>query len=72
MDLAMVKQEQGETLRKYMRRFFDKCATVVDVTDKEVIDLFQRRSLPPSHLRRLRSTPPQLHHPSQGHDHLLG
>jgi hypothetical protein len=25
-----------------MRRFFDKCATVVDVTDKEVIDLFQR------------------------------
>jgi hypothetical protein len=41
MELAMVKQEQGETLRKYMRRFFDKRATVVDVTDKEVIDLFQ-------------------------------
>jgi hypothetical protein len=41
MDLAMVKREQDETLRKYMRRFFDKCATVVDVTDKEVIDLFQ-------------------------------
>jgi hypothetical protein len=41
MDLAMVKQEQGETLRKYMRRLFDKRATVVDVTDKEVIDLFQ-------------------------------
>jgi hypothetical protein len=41
MDLAMVKQEQGETLRKHMRRFFDKRATVVDVTDKEVIDLFQ-------------------------------
>jgi hypothetical protein len=37
----MVKQEQGETLRKYMRRFFDKRATAVDVTDKEVIDLFQ-------------------------------
>jgi hypothetical protein len=37
MDLAMVKQEQGETLRKYMCRFFDKRATVVDVTDKEVI-----------------------------------
>jgi hypothetical protein len=36
----MVKQEQGETLRKYMRRFFDKCAMVVNVTDKEVIDLF--------------------------------
>jgi hypothetical protein len=41
MDLAMVKQEQGETLRKYMRRFLDKHATIVDVTDKEVIDLFQ-------------------------------
>jgi hypothetical protein len=41
MDLAMVKQEQGETLRKYMRCFFDKRATVVDVTDKEAIDLFQ-------------------------------
>jgi hypothetical protein len=23
MDLAMVKQEQGETLRKYMRHFFE-------------------------------------------------
>jgi hypothetical protein len=43
MDLAMVKQEQGETLRKYMRRFFDKRATIVDVTDKEVRDLFQDR-----------------------------
>jgi hypothetical protein len=41
MDLAMEKQEQGETLRKYMRRFFDKRPTVVDVSDKEVIDLFQ-------------------------------
>jgi hypothetical protein len=41
MDLKMVKQEQGETLRKYMRRFFDKRATVVDVSDKEVIYLFQ-------------------------------
>jgi hypothetical protein len=41
MDLAMVKQEQGETLRKYMQCFFDKCATVVDVIEKEVIDLFQ-------------------------------
>jgi transcriptional accessory protein Tex/SPT6 len=41
MDLAMVKQEQGETLRKYMRCFFDKRVIVVDVSDKEVIDLFQ-------------------------------
>jgi hypothetical protein len=41
MDMAMMKQEQRETFRKYMRRFFDKRATVVDVSDKEVIDLFQ-------------------------------
>jgi hypothetical protein len=43
MDLAMVKQEQGETLRQFMRRFFDKRVIVVDVTDKEVIDLLQNR-----------------------------
>jgi hypothetical protein len=41
MDLAQVKQEQGETLRQYMCRFFDQRVTVVDVTDKEVIDIFQ-------------------------------
>jgi hypothetical protein len=62
MDLAMVKQEQGETLRKYMRRFFDKRATVVDVTDKEVIDLFQddryhRRTFEDFGRRRPKSIP---------------
>jgi hypothetical protein len=41
MDVALVKQEQGKTLHQYMRQFFDKRATVVDVTDKEVIDHFQ-------------------------------
>jgi hypothetical protein len=41
MDLAMVKQEQGETLSQYMWCFFDKRAIVVNVTDKEVINLFQ-------------------------------
>jgi hypothetical protein len=41
MDLAMVKQEHGEMLRQYMRRFFDKRTTVVDVIDKGVINLFQ-------------------------------
>jgi hypothetical protein len=62
MDLAMVKQEQGETLRKYMCRFFDKPATVVDVTDKEVIDLFQdglyhRRTFEDFGRRRPKSIP---------------
>jgi hypothetical protein len=41
MDLALIKQKQGETLREYMRRFFEKRATVVDVTEKEVIDTFR-------------------------------
>jgi hypothetical protein len=68
MELAMVKQEQGEILRKYMRCFFDKRATVVDVTDK-VIDLFQDGLY---HRRRLRSLPPQVHPPPQGHDYVLG
>jgi hypothetical protein len=62
MYLAMVKQEQGETLRKYMRRFFDKHVTVVDVTDKEVIDLFQdglyhRRTFEDFGRRRPKSIP---------------
>jgi hypothetical protein len=39
----MVKQEQGETLHQYMRCFFDKHVMVVDVTDNEVISLFQDR-----------------------------
>jgi hypothetical protein len=41
MDLAQVKQEQGETLRQYMRCFFDKRAIVVDIIDNEVIDIIQ-------------------------------
>jgi hypothetical protein len=34
MDQAMVKQEQVEMLRWYIHHFFDKRATIVDVTDK--------------------------------------
>jgi hypothetical protein len=41
MDLEMVKQEQGKTLLQYMQCFFDKRVTVVDITYKEFIDLFQ-------------------------------
>jgi hypothetical protein len=45
-----------------MRRFFDKRATVVDVTDKEVIDLFQdglyhRRTFEDFGRRRPKSIP---------------
>jgi hypothetical protein len=58
----MVKQEQGETLRKYMRRFFVKRATVFDITYKEVIDLFQdglyhRRTFEDFGRRRPKSIP---------------
>jgi hypothetical protein len=71
MDLEMVKQEQGETLCKYIWRFFDKRATVVDVTDKEVIDLFQdglyhHRTFEDFGRRRPRS----ITH-LRGYDHLL-
>jgi hypothetical protein len=41
MDLAMVKQEQGETLCKYMRRFFDKRVTVIDLFQDS---LYHRRN----------------------------
>jgi hypothetical protein len=71
MDLAMVKHEQGETLRKYMRRFFDKRTTVVDVTNREVIDLFQdglyhRRTFDDFGRHR------PSHHQAQRHDHFMG
>jgi hypothetical protein len=65
MDLAMVKQEQGETLLKYMRRFFDKHATVVNVTDKEVIDLLQDGLY-------LSYGPPWAHYLGGYQDRLLG
>jgi hypothetical protein len=72
MDLVMVKQEQGETLCQYMRRFFDRCATVVNVTDKEVIDHFQdglyhHRTIEDYGCRRT-----EFHHQAQRHDHLMG
>jgi hypothetical protein len=40
MDLVLIEQKQGKSFREYMRCFFGKRATVVDVTEKEVIDTF--------------------------------
>jgi hypothetical protein len=71
MNLAMVKQEQGETLRKYIRRFFDKRYRSRRHRQGGHRPL-SRRPLPLPHLRRLRSSPPQVHPPPQGHDHILG
>lgn len=41
IDLSQVKQQEGETLWSYLRRFFDKKATIVDATEHDVIDCFQ-------------------------------
>ena len=38
--LAMCKQEPGETLRSYIKRFSDTRATIANVSDKDVIDYF--------------------------------
>ena len=38
--LAMCKQESGESLRSYVKRFFDKRATIANVSDEDVIDYF--------------------------------
>jgi len=38
----MCKQEQGETIRSYVKRFFDTRATIPNVADDDIIDYFQR------------------------------
>ena len=38
--LAMCKQEPGEILRSYVKRFFDTRATIANVSDEDVIDYF--------------------------------
>ena len=37
----MCKQEQGESIRSYVKRFFDTRATIPNVADDDVIDYFQ-------------------------------
>ena len=39
--LSLCKQEQGETIRSYVKRFFDTRATIRNVADDNVIDYFQ-------------------------------
>ena len=38
--LAMCKQEPGEPLRSYVKRFFDTRATIANVSDEDVIHYF--------------------------------
>ena len=38
----MCKQEQGESIRSYVKRFFDTRAAIPNVADDDVIDYFQR------------------------------
>ena len=37
----MIKQEQGESIKSYVKRFFDTRATIPNVTNDDVIDYFQ-------------------------------
>ena len=36
----MCKQEQGESIRSYIKRFFDTRTTIPNVADDDVIDYF--------------------------------
>ena len=38
--LAMCKQEPGEAIRSYVKRFFDTRATIANVSDEDVIHYF--------------------------------
>jgi len=40
-DLRLCKQERGEALRSYIKRFFDMRATITNIADDDVIDCFQ-------------------------------
>jgi hypothetical protein len=37
----MCKQEQGESIRSYVKRFFDTRATIPNVADDDIINYFQ-------------------------------
>ena len=39
--LSMCKKEQGESIRSYVKCFFDTRATIPNIADNDVIDYFQ-------------------------------
>jgi hypothetical protein len=39
-DLAQYKQERNELLRSYTRHFFDVHATIVNISEEDIIDYF--------------------------------
>ena len=39
-DLRLCKQERGEALRSYIKRFFDTRATIANIADDDEIDYF--------------------------------
>lgn len=41
IDLRQIKQKEGETLRDYLRWFFEKKATIVDISEADVIECLQ-------------------------------
>ena len=38
--LSMIKQEQGESIRSYIKRFSDTRSTIPNIADDDVIDYF--------------------------------
>jgi len=41
-DLAQCKQNKNESLRDYIKRFFEKCATVSNITEANIIDYYHQ------------------------------
>ena len=39
--LSMCKQEQGESIRSYVKRFIDTRSTIPNIADDDIIDYFQ-------------------------------
>ena len=39
-DLWLCRQKRGETLRSYLKRFFDTQATIANIADDDIIDCF--------------------------------
>ena len=41
IDLSQVKQKENETLCDYLHHFFEKKATIVDISEIDIIECFQ-------------------------------
>ena len=55
----MCKQEQGESIRSYVKRFFDTRATIPNIADDDVINYFQSGIIVQSLYRDFRRNRPK-------------